>query len=83
MLDNPLIAIPAFAALLFIIVSNKATYKFTDKALGATIAPLYTNQPTKLGYAIHALVFFGLMYAYLRSFDAGLSTLGMTSFGSY
>lgn len=64
-------AVPAalFAALLFIIISSPPAYQLTggvvDRLLRKRLCDAAGN-PTRLGMVVHALVFFGIFYAYAR-----------------
>lgn len=58
-----------FAALLFIIISSQPMYKITNtvtsKVINLRLADAAGNA-TRVGLIVHALVFFGIMYAYAR-----------------
>lgn len=58
-----------FAALLFIIVSSQPVYKFTN-GISSSVLKLRladtAGNATRAGLVVHALVFFGVMYAYAR-----------------
>lgn len=64
------IQLSLFAALLFIIISSQAVYKLTNsvttKVLKLRLADAAGN-PTRAGLVVHALVFFGVLYAYSRA----------------
>ena len=71
-LDSPLVAIPLFVALGFLIVGSPVVYNFTD----SKIAPLLRldfvspgGKPTRAGLIVHATVLAVLVYAYLRAFS--------------
>ena len=71
-LSSPLVAIPIFTALAFLIVGSPVVYKFTD----AKIAPLLkldfatpAGVPTRAGLIVHAVVIALLLYAYLRAYS--------------
>jgi hypothetical protein len=71
-LDSPLVAIPLFVALGFLIVGSPVVYNFTD----SKIAPLLrldfvspAGKPTRAGLIVHAAVLAVLVYAYLRAFS--------------
>lgn len=71
-LGSPLVAIPLFASLVFLIVGSPVVYKFTDSKIGGLIktdlaSP--TGAPTRAGLIVHALVLGLLMYAYLRMYS--------------
>ena len=82
MLDNPLVQISLFAALLFVVLGSKPAYAFTDglvSGLGWRLKD--AGGPTRAGYVVHAIVFFALTYAYLTTFEAGTGMTGMTTCG--
>jgi len=71
-LSSPLVAIPVFTALAFLIVGSPVVYKFTD----SKIAPLLkldfatpSGVPTRAGLIVHAVVIALLLYAYLRAYS--------------
>ncbi len=51
--------ISIFSLIIFIIIVNPNTYKFTDKLLGGIIGPLcdYNGCPTDRGLLVHSLVY--------------------------
>lgn len=67
----PSMAVPAalFAALLFIIVSSQPAYQLTggmtERVMRKRLCDAAGN-PTRMGLVVHALVFFGIFYAYAR-----------------
>jgi hypothetical protein len=72
-LQSPLVAIPLFSALTFLIVSSPAVYKFTDTRVG----PIFkldlasrNGAPTRAGLIVHAIVAAIILYAYLRVYSA-------------
>lgn len=71
-LGSPLVAIPLFASLAFLIVGSPVVYKFTDAKIGSLVKlDLATpaGTPTRSGLIIHAVVLGLLMYAYLRMYS--------------
>lgn len=71
-ISSPLVAIPVFAALAFLIVGNPVVYKFTDAKIGGPLKlDLATpaGLPTRAGLIVHALVLGLLIYAYLRAYS--------------
>ena len=76
-LSSPLTAIPLFAALLVLIVGSPVVFKITDKYLADPLKLNFASRdgvPTRLGLVVHAGVAFLLMYAYLKSYDAAVSS---------
>lgn len=72
-LESPLVAIPLFTALAFLIVASPVVFKFTD----AKLAPLLRTDiaspsglPTRAGLVLHAVVLALLLYVYLRQYSA-------------
>lgn len=59
-----------FAALLFVVISSQVVYRLTNgitsKIMGLRLADAAGN-PTRAGLVVHALVFFGAVYAYARA----------------
>lgn len=70
-LQSPLIAVPLFAALFFLIVGSPIVYAWTDKFLAAPLGLSFTdgNEPTRAGQLAHAAVTFLGMYAYLKAYS--------------
>ncbi len=71
-LSSPLVAIPVFTALAFLIVGSPVVYKFTDAKIATLLkldfaAP--SGLPTRAGMITHAIVIGLLMYAYLRAYS--------------
>jgi len=71
-LSSPLVSIPVFTALAFLIVGSPIVYKFTD----TKIAPLLkldfatpSGLPTRAGLVVHAIVIALIMYGFLRSYS--------------
>ena len=56
-----------FSAALFVVLSSGYVYQTTDSLVGRTIGvPFQTaGSPTKVGIAVHALVFAGLLHLFL------------------
>ena len=72
MLSDPSVQIPLFAALLFLVLAHPRTFDFVDDKLGGLLnAELVgaTGRPTRLGLLVHALVFFLITLAFLRTYD--------------
>jgi hypothetical protein len=72
-LSSPLVAIPLFVTLTFLIVGSPVVYKFTDAKLGAPLnLDLATpaGVPTRTGLIVHAVVIGLILYAFLRSYSA-------------
>jgi len=58
-----------FAALLFIIISSAPVYKVTNTVFNKTLKLRLADSagnPTRTGLIVHAIVFFGVMYAFGR-----------------
>jgi len=77
-LESPLVAIPLFSALAFLIVASPVVFKFTD----AKLAPLLRTDiaspsgvPTRAGLVLHAVVLALLVSFYLKSYASGGSSL--------
>lgn len=71
-LQSPLVAIPLFAALTFLIVGSPVVYKFTDAKIGGLLkldlaSPV--GVPTRAGLITHAIVTGLILYAFLRSYS--------------
>lgn len=61
---------PLFAALLFIIIAHPATFKFVNDTITWPALKIKAQQsgvPTRMGLLVHAAVFFGLTYGFLKS----------------
>jgi len=59
---------PAFAALLFIVVASPTVFKFVDSLASPVGVKVAVNGvPTRMGLLVHAAVFFGLTYTFLKS----------------
>lgn len=61
---------PLFAALLFVIIAHPATFKFVNDTITWPVLKLKAQQsgvPTRAGLLVHAVVFFGLTYGFLKS----------------
>lgn len=65
----PQIQAPLFAALLFIVIASPVTFTFVNSLveplLGLKVAQ--NGQPTRVGLILHAMVYFGLSYAFLKN----------------
>lgn len=71
-LSSPLVAIPVFTALVFLIVASPVTFKFTAAKIGAPLKiGLITpaGLPTRSGLVLHAIVAALIVYAYLRAYS--------------
>lgn len=71
-LQSPLVAIPIFTALSFLVVGSPIVYKFTDKRIGKLLRLDLASPagvPTRAGLILHAIVIGLLMYAYLRAYS--------------
>lgn len=71
-LQSPLVAIPLFATVAFMVVGNPVVYKFTDSKIGAPLKmPFLTasGMPTRPGLIVHAIVLGLILYAYLRAYS--------------
>jgi hypothetical protein len=71
-LQSPLVAIPLFATLAFMVVGSPVVYKFTDAKIGAPLKmPFVTTSgmPTRAGLIVHAIVLGLILYAYLRAYS--------------
>ena len=66
---SPQIQAPLFAALLFIVIASPVTFAFVN----SIVEPLLklkvaqNGQPTRFGLILHALVYFGLSYTFLKN----------------
>jgi hypothetical protein len=61
---------PLFAALLFIVIAHPFTFKLVNDTLTWPLLKVKAQNngtPTKAGLLIHAIVFFGLTYGFLKS----------------
>lgn len=71
-ISSPLVAIPVFTALAFLIVGSPVVYKFTDAKIGGPLKlDLATpaGLPTRAGLILHAIVLGLILYAYLRAYS--------------
>lgn len=71
-LNSPLVAIPIFVALSFLIVGSPVVFKFTDTRIAPLLKLDFANQngvPTRAGLVVHAIVIALLTYAYLRVYS--------------
>jgi hypothetical protein len=71
-LSSPLVAIPLFVSLAFLIVGSPVVYKFTDSKIGEPLKWDFANStgaPTRTGLIIHAIVLGLLVYAFLRAYS--------------
>ena len=63
------VQVALFSALLFVIVSSQPVYQITNKVSTKVVKLRLADaagNPTRAGLVAHALVFFGVMYAYGR-----------------
>lgn len=60
------VQVALFSALLFVIVSSQPVYQITNKVSTKLRLADAAGNPTRAGLVAHALVFFGVMYAYGR-----------------
>jgi hypothetical protein len=71
-LNSPLVAIPLFASLAFLIVGSPVVFKFTDSKIGDPLKWDFATPagvPTRTGLIVHALVLGILMYVFLRVYS--------------
>ena len=71
-LSSPLVAIPLFVSLAFLIVGSPVVYKFTDSKIAEPLKwdlANATGTPTRSGLIVHALVLGILVYAFLRAYS--------------
>lgn len=71
-LNSPLVAIPLFAALAFLIVGSPVVFKFTDSKIGEPLKWDFATPagtPTRTGLIVHAIVLAILMYVFLRLYS--------------
>ena len=71
-LSSPLVAIPLFASLAFLIVGSPVVYKFTDSKIAEPLKWDFANAsgaPSRAGLIVHAIVLGILMYAFLRAYS--------------
>jgi hypothetical protein len=71
-LSSPLVAIPLFTALAFLIVGSPVVYKFTDSKIATPLKWDFATPagvPTRSGLIIHAIVLGILTYVFLRAYS--------------
>jgi len=71
-LHSPLISIPLFSALTFLIVGSPIVYKFTDAKIGRLLKIDLADRngcPTNTGLIVHAIVLAMLLYVFLRLYS--------------
>lgn len=71
-LNSPLVAIPLFVGLSFLIFGSPVVYKFTDTRIATPLKFDFANQngvPTRVGLIVHAIVIALVTYAYLRVYS--------------
>lgn len=74
-LDSPTVAIPLFAALFFLVVSNPLVFAWTDSMLGTLVGLDFVTAggvPTRLGLLLHAALMFVGVFAYLKTYSTGV-----------
>jgi len=81
MFSDPVMQIPLFAAVLFVVLAHPSTFAFMDARLGPILhmdIAGVNDRPTRYGLLLHAAVAALLMYGFLRTYDISSSA----SFGS-
>ena len=71
-LHSPLISIPLFASLAFLVVGSPVVYKFTDRKIGKLFKLDLADAsglPTRAGLIVHAIVLALLVYVFLRLYS--------------
>jgi hypothetical protein len=71
-LQNPLVSIPIYSAVVFGIIASPTVFKLTDATVGKLIKLDLASPaglPTYSGLVVHALVAALLMYAYLSMYS--------------
>jgi hypothetical protein len=71
-LHSPLISIPLFTALSFLIVGSPVVYKFTDAKIARFLKLDFADEngnPTNAGLVVHAIVLAILVYVFLRLYS--------------
>lgn len=71
-LSSPLVAIPVFVSLAFLIVGSPVVYKFTDSKIATPLKTDFATPagvPTRTGLVVHAVVIGILIYAFLRAYS--------------
>jgi hypothetical protein len=71
-LQSPLVAIPVFTALAFLIVGSPTVYRLTDTKLAPLLRTDFASPsgvPTRTGLIVHAIVLGVLLYAFLRAYS--------------
>lgn len=81
-LNSPLVAVPLFAALFFLVVANPVVFAWTDEFLGGPLGLKLTQggTPTRAGIIVHAAVMFLGVYAYLKSYSPEITSFASTTF---
>ena len=82
MLSDPIVQIPIFAAVAFIVLASPSTFSFVDDHLGPLLNTDIAGdneRPTQAGLLVHALVMFLLVLGFLKTYDM---MSGTTTFGS-
>jgi len=71
-LHSPLISIPLFTSLAFLIVGSPLVYKFTDSKIARLLKLDFADEngnPTNTGLIVHAIVLALLVYIFLRLYS--------------
>lgn len=82
MLTDPIVQIPLFAAVAFIVLASPSVFGWVDDHLGPILRTDLagaSDRPTKAGLIVHALVMFLLVFLFLKTYDI---VSGTTTFGS-
>jgi len=82
MFTDPIVQIPLFAAVAFLIVAHPRTFQFTDDHIGSVLNLDLTSEsdrPTRAGLLLHSAVLFLLVLGFLKTYDI---VTGSTTFGS-
>ena len=61
---------PLFAAILFMVISASSTYAVTSEYLTEPLLGMPTHRqgvPTRFGLVLHAIVYFALVYTFLKN----------------
>jgi len=83
MFSDPIVQIPLFAAVAFLILAHPRTFDFVDAKLGPLLhldIASDADRPTRAGLLVHASVMFLLMFGFLKAYD--IVSGGSGTFGS-
>jgi hypothetical protein len=83
MLSDPIVQIPLFAAVAFIILAHPRTFGFVDDKLGPLLRvdiATDSDRPTRAGLIVHAAVMFLVVFGFLKAYD--VVSGGSGTFGS-